>query len=206
MADQLKPKSRSVFGRMFQQPSLLVLIICVLILFGTNIFAKYSAPGALYSTKPTPALGQWFADLNAYHAHFSAYPNSLRELEKEIWMSSRKSAGKPGGTQLQHGPRMFLYGDYAYLYQRDERDPSICSVWAVPQGEHYKEGNTYFELITPKSITEWKGAALTPDQMRAIPTAARPTGEQMAGLGMFKQVVVSDTKPKKKGGILSLFE
>lgn len=203
--DQIKPKSQSLLGGLFRNPSLLILIICGFLYFGTRIYAHYSTEGVLYSSKPVPALRQWFADLQGYHARFASYPPSLRELEKEIWMPARKSAGKSTETQLQHGPRIYIYGDYAYIYQRDANDASICSVWAVPQGEHYKEAYTYYELITPKSITEWRGGALTPEQMRAIPASARPTGEEMAKLGMFRQREVTDTKPKKKGGLLSIF-
>lgn len=186
---------------LFKFPSFLMLIICALVLLGVNLYGAYAQSEAAALSKPMPALDTWFADLNAYHSRFSAYPPSLIELEKEIWIPARQAKGKSTESQLEHGPRMYLYGDYAYLYQRDT-DASICSVWAIPQGARYKEGFTYYELITPKSITEWRGAALTTDQMRAIPAEARPTGEQMARLGMYKQREVTDTK--KKRGLSSL--
>jgi hypothetical protein len=192
-----KPKSGGSLTRIFRYPSILMTVICALTLVGTQIYAA-NKRGELYEASvPQPAFDAWLADLSGFHSRKAGYPASLVELENEIWMPAREKSGQPAKSQLEHGPRMFLYGNYAYLYQRDKADASICSLWAIPQGARFKEGHTFYLLITPKSVTAWKGTAMTVDQMRAIPTAARPTGEQMAQLGMFKQSAVPETRKKK---------
>ncbi len=199
----MKPKSGNRLVKIFKYPSLLMFVICAFVLIGANVYATFKNEAVFDASVPQPALDVWFADLNAYHSRFSSFPASLVELEREIWIPARISKGKSSESQLEFGKRMFVFANYAYLYQRDAADESICSVWAIPQGERFKEGYTYYELITPKSVTEWRGAALTVEQMRSIPAVARPTGEDMARLGMFKQKNVTDTK--KKGGLFSIF-
>jgi hypothetical protein len=199
-----EPKKTKTGGfflfRIFRYPVVLMTLVCALTLGGAYIYSIFAADKAYAAAAPQPALEGWLSDLNGYHSRKYAYPPDLRDLEKEIWIPSR-SGPNANVSQLQYGPRMYVKYGYAYLYQRDSDDASICSLWAVPQGERYKEGSTYFWLITPKTVNEWRGPALTVDQMKAIPPAARPTGEQMAQLGMTKQASVMHTTEDR--GILA---
>lgn len=198
MAGSNNKNSNSKVGKLFRHPALLAFFVCLIIFVSANITSAVKRSGALAASAPTPAFSEWLTQLNTFHARKNGYPPSLVELEREVWMPQRASAGEESKTtRLEYGSRMFLFDNYAYLYQRDAQDPHICSLWAVPQGERYKEGNTFFILVTPKSVTAWQGGALDPDQIRAIPTAARPTGEDMARLGMYKQASAPDTQKSR---------
>jgi hypothetical protein len=187
--------SNSKVGKLFRHPTLLLFFVCLIVFVVANVYSSQKGSGALAAAPPDPSISEWLTNLNTYHARKNSYPPSLVELEREVWMPARASAGEESKTtRLEYGPRMFLFNNYAYLYQRDAQDPHICSLWAVPQGERYKEGNTFYVLITPQSVTAWRGGALDPDQIRAIPKAARPTGEDMARLGMYKVSSVPDAQ------------
>lgn len=204
---QNNKNSTSKLGQLFRYPTLLVFIVSFAVFAGANVYVTFKAESAAKAAgPPQPALADWLTQLGTYYGRKASYPPTLIELEREVWMPQRKGEDAKT-TKLEYGPRMFLFDNYAYLYTRDAGDANVCSLWAVPQGEHYKEGNTFYLLITPKSVTAWRGGALTVDQMRSIPKAARPTGEEMARLGMYKQNAVPETKARKKLPFpFSLFE
>ncbi len=183
--------------RLFRYPSALMFIVCAAVLLFSHLTSAFVREEVYKGSAPVPSFISWLTDLNAYHSRFAAYPPSLLELERDVWRPNWQKKGDTSPTSvLEHGTRMYLHDNYAYIYQRDIANTSVCSLWAVPQGERMNEGNTHFLLITPTSTTAWRGATLTPEQIHGIPTAARPTGEDMARLGMFKQKDVPDTKSK----------
>lgn len=173
------------------RPTYIVLLVCIVIAIGARVYASRMYVEEQSANVPKLALNTWVGDLRAYYMQKGAFPESLVKLEAEVWLPRRKGGqpkdSPPPASVLQSGPRMLLSHNYLYLYTRDEKNPLVCSVWAIPQGEKRSEANTVFLIVTVKSVEHWRGAALSDEQYKAIPNRTIPTYEEMARLGMTKQ-------------------
>jgi hypothetical protein len=114
--------------------------------------------------------------LRAHHRQTGRFPADFRELEARVW--KRKNPPDFGADG-----RGLSVANYYYIYH--PVNGGACAIWIVPTGPRRDEGSTHFLLLTPDDLRRWKGAPLSPDDVKRLP--ATPSYAEMAVLGMTEQ-------------------
>jgi len=115
--------------------------------------------------------------LRIYHQQTASFPATLRDLEARVWKHQQSPDFGVDGRSL-------TVANYDYIYY--PVDANTCTVWIVPVGPRREEGSTHFLLLTPNGLRRWKGAPLTLDEVKKLPSAV-PQYREMALLGMTEQ-------------------
>ena len=139
---------------------------------------------------PQIGLNRVVKDLRAYHKKFGRFPATFQEIQVRL----RKG---PPSDRLGDADCSFTRDNYYYLLSAV--DPHAATLWAIPVGSKYKEGTSYFIVVRPRSVEQWKGAALDLDEIARL--RSNPTPAQLAHAGLIKQ---PQTVQKKRGGLFSL--
>ncbi len=175
----------------------ILLALAVAVAIGSRVYASYVYTQEQTHGVPKLALNTWIGDLRAYHMKTGTFPENLIKLEDVVWRPRR--IGKSLDPALLHssvlanGDRIYMKNNYAYVYGRSA-NPHICSVWAIPIGDRQDDANTIFVIVTLTSVDVWKGAIISREQYNELPHDAIPTNEQMARLGMAKQMPTLSAK------------
>lgn len=135
---------------------------------------------------PRLAADSLVKSLRTYHQQTGRFPANFRELEARVW--KHKQAPDFGAEG-----RSLTVANYYYIYY--PVDANTCTVWIVPIGPRREEGATHFLLLTPGGLRRWKGAPLTLDEVKKLPSAVPQYG-QLALLGMTEQQPIDLDKKK----------
>ena len=135
---------------------------------------------------PRLAADSLVKSLRAYHQQTGRFPANFRELEARVWKHKQAPDFGVDGRSL-------TVANYYYIYFLV--DASTCTVWIVPVGPRREEGATHFLLLTPDGLRRWKGAPLTLDDVKKLPSAV-PQYNEMALLGMTEQQPIDLDKKK----------
>lgn len=114
--------------------------------------------------------------LRTHHKQTGRFPSDFREVEARVW--KRKTPPDFGADG-----RSLSVANYYYIYHRESA--GVCTIWIIPTGPRRDEGATHFLLLYPGSLRRWKGAPLSPDEIKALPPV--PQYREMALLGMTEQ-------------------
>jgi hypothetical protein len=156
--------------------SLAALIVC---------FISITLIGVWRVSEQTPrlAVDSLVKALQTHQRQTGRFPTDFRELEARVWKHKQAPDYGPDG-------RSFTFANYFYLYH--PVDPSSVTIWIIPIGPRREEGSTHFVLLKPDSLRRWKGAPLSPDEIKNLPPV--PQYSLMALLGMTEQNPISLTK------------
>jgi hypothetical protein len=135
---------------------------------------------------PRLAADSLVKSLRAYHQQTGRFPANFRELEARVWKHKQAPDFGADGRSL-------TVANYYYVYY--PVDASTCTVWIVPVGPRREEGATHFLLLTPGELRRWKGAPLTLDEVKKLPSSV-PQYNEMALLGMTEQQPIDLDKKK----------
>ena len=135
---------------------------------------------------PRLAAESLVKSLRTYRQQTGRFPANFRELEARVWKHKQAPDFGADGRSL-------TVANYYYIYYPVEA--STCTVWIVPIGPRREEGATHFLLLTPSGLRRWKGAPLTLDEVKKLPSAV-PQYNEMALLGMTEQQPIDLDKKK----------
>jgi hypothetical protein len=157
--------------------SYVLLILTVVTYLGSWIYASYSAEWRARKDIPQidPIL-KIIKGLKQYQKINARFPASFEEVETAIWKHPTRPEYGSNGHSL-------VLRNYYYLYTFV--NPTRCTIWAIPVGDHTDESNTYFLILTAEDREKWKGPALQLQEAAAI--SGTPSYAQLAMLGMIKQ-------------------
>ncbi|MFP5265194.1 MAG: hypothetical protein ACLGJB_25175 [Blastocatellia bacterium] len=123
--------------------------------------------------------------LRTYYQKTGGFPASFRDLESQVW--KHKEA-----PDLGVDGRSLSVANYHYIYY--PVDAKTCTIWIIPVGPRREEGSTHFLLLTPDSLRRWKGAPLSLDEVKKLPSI--PQYREMTVLGMTEQQPIGLGKKK----------
>jgi hypothetical protein len=125
---------------------------------------------------PRLAADSLIKALRTYHQQAGSFPASFRELEMRVWKHKQPLDFGADGRSLS-------VANYYYIYH--PIDAKTCTIWIVPTGPRREEGSTHFLLLTPQGLRRWKGAPLSLDEVKNLPSV--PQYREMVVLGMTEQ-------------------
>jgi len=134
---------------------------------------------------PRLAVDSLVKALRAYHRQVGSFPKDFRELESRVWKHKQAPDFGADGRSLSAAY-------YYYIYY--PVDAHTSTIWVVPMGPRREVGSTHFLLLTPDSLRRWKGAPLSLDEIKKLPSV--PQYKEMGVLGMTEQQPVDLTKRK----------
>jgi hypothetical protein len=134
---------------------------------------------------PRLAVDSLVKALRAYHGQTGRFPDDFRELEARVW--KHKNAPDFGADN-----RSMSVANYFYIYARV--DAGVATIWIIPTGARREEGSTHFLLLTLDNLRRWKGAPLSLEETRRLPSV--PQYREMALLGMTEQRPIDLTRKK----------
>lgn len=149
------------------------LVALVVVYASVTIAAAWRAKEQM----PRLAADSLIKSLQGYHRQTGSFPTSFRELEARVWKHKQAPDFGVDGRSL-------TVANYYYIYY--PVGASTCAVWILPVGPRCKEGSTYFLLLTPGGLRRWKGAPLTLDEVKKLPSTV-PQYREMEVLGMTEQ-------------------
>src|SRR5262249_42354800 len=100
----------------------------------------------------------------------------FRELEARVWKRRKALDFGADGRSLS-------IANYYYIYH--PVDARTSTIWVIPTGPRREEGSTHFLLLTPDNLRRWKGAPLSLDETKNLPSV--PQYREMAVFGMTEQ-------------------
>jgi hypothetical protein len=152
--------------------------------FGTSlvalivVYASNTVMKVLSERRETPRLAadSLVKALRAHHRQTGRFPSDFRELEARVWKHKNAPDFAVDGRSLS-------IANYYYIYHRV--DAHTSTVWIIPTGPRRDEGATHFLLVKPDHLRRWKGAPLSLDEAKNLPSV--PLYGQMSLLGMTEQ-------------------
>lgn len=156
--------------------SLALLPVVLLMLIGTYIYSLWADARQRTAEVPVDASSMMMRDLLAFHEKRGGFPKDLKEMEGVVWEKKESRSYSTDKRGLTHR-------NYYYLYAR--LDHHRFNLWAIPMGRQREEAATWFLAITPGSLRRWKGAALSPDDVKDI--NVHPSVNQLSVLGLIEQ-------------------
>ena len=123
--------------------------------------------------------------LRIYYQQTGSFPANFHELEARVWKHAKAPDFGADGRSLS-------VANYYYIYY--PVDAKTCTIWIVPTGPRREEGSTHFLLLTPNGIRRWKGAPLSLDEVKKLPSI--PQYREMIVLGMTEQQPIDLGKKK----------
>jgi len=126
--------------------------------------------------RPRLAAESLVKALRTHHRQTGRFPSDFRELEARVWKHKKAPDFGADGRSLS-------VANYFYLYH--PVDAGACTIWIVPTGSRREESSTHFLLVAPGSLRRWRGAPLSLDELKRLPSV--PQYREMAMLGMTEQ-------------------
>ncbi|MBA3713415.1 MAG: hypothetical protein H0W76_13355 [Pyrinomonadaceae bacterium] len=167
------------------------IVLGVLVVAATAAFIVSGVWASQQEAAELPQIGlnRVVKDLRLYHKKFGRFPATFQDIQVRV----RK---RPSSDRLGDAGRSFTKDNYYYLLSAV--DPHAATLWAIPIGDKYKEGTSYFIVVRPTTVEQWKGAALDIDEIALL--RGNPTPAQLAHTGLTKQPTPA---LKKRGGLFS---
>jgi hypothetical protein len=128
---------------------------------------------------PRIALDPIVKALRTYHRQAGGFPSNFAELEGGVWHHKQAPTFGDSGRSLS-------MAHYYYTYY--PAGPSACVIWAIPVDRRREEASTFFVVLTPEGIRRWKGAPLSLEEIRQLPTV--PNQTELAVLGLTEQMPI----------------
>lgn len=163
--------------------TILVVIIC----FAYGTWARTEREKKMV---PRLAVDPLTKALRQYQHQMGRFPDNFTEVEERVWKHKKSPDFGPSKRTLSVANYYYIYG---------KADPLTCTVWAIPSGPKRQESSTYFLVITPDVIRNWKGAALSKEDIDKINSA--PSSDLLNVLGMTEQPMIDQRAVKKSGGL-----
>lgn len=150
-------------------------------------YACVTMAAAWRSQKEIPRLAadSLVKALRSYYQQTGSFPSNFHELETRVWKHSKASDFGVDGRSLS-------VANYTYIYY--PVDAKSCTIWIIPTGPRREEGATHFLLLTPDGLRRWKGAPLSLDEVKKLPSV--PQYREMNVLGMTEQQPIDLGKKK----------
>jgi hypothetical protein len=154
------------------------------VMFGASLMAiivvyvSNTVTQALNERRETPRLAadSLVKALRIHHSQMGRFPSDFRELETRVWKHKNVPDFGADGRRLS-------ISNYYYIYHA--ADAHTATIWIIPTGSRRDEGATHFLLLKPDNLRRWKGAPLSLDETKNLPSV--PLYEQMSLLGMTEQ-------------------
>ena len=164
-----------------------VVMVCLALVALVVTYACVTIAAAWRTQKEMPRLAadSLIKGLRIYYQQTGSFPASFRELETRVWKHSKAADFGVDGRNLS-------VANYTYIYYPVEA--KTCTIWIIPTGPRREEGATHFLLLTPESLRRWKGAPLSLDEVKKLPSV--PQYREMAVLGMTEQSSIDLGKKK----------
>ncbi|MGA9772968.1 MAG: hypothetical protein WBV94_28310 [Blastocatellia bacterium] len=134
---------------------------------------------------PRLAADSLIKALRSYYQQTGSFPANFHELESRVWKHNKSSDFGVDGRSLS-------VANYYYTYH--PVDAKTCTIWIIPTGPRREEGATHFLLLTPDGLRRWKGAPLSLDEVKTLPSV--PQYREMTVLGMTEQEPIDLSKKK----------
>ena len=168
-------------GKMRITLALLGLSIAALVI----VYAATTILGAWREREQTPRLAveSLVKALRTHHRQTGRFPADFRELEARVWKHKTPPDFGADGKNLS-------VANYYYIYH--QADAGAATIWIIPTGPRRSEGSTHFLLLTPDNLRRWKGAPLSLDEVKKLPSV--PQYREMGVLGMTEQSQINLTK------------
>ena len=164
--------------------SYILLVLAVLTYLGCWGYSAFAADWRAKADVPQidPIL-KIIKGLRQYQNINATFPRDFNQVEASVWKHATPPDYGAGGRSL-------VLKNYYYYYTWIE--PTRCTLWAIPVGQHASEASTYFLILTPTDREKYKGPPL--DLKEASIISGTPSYNQLAMLGLIKQ----DPLPTKK--------
>jgi hypothetical protein len=134
---------------------------------------------------PRLAADSLVKSLRTYYQQTGSFPANFHELEVRVWKHVKAADFGVDGRSLS-------VANYTYIYY--PVNAKTCTIWIVPTGPRREEGATHFLLLTPDGLRRWKGAPLSLDEVKKLPSI--PEYREMTVLGMTEQQPIDLGKKK----------
>jgi hypothetical protein len=158
----------------FSYALLAIAVVTYLVVWGYSSYAAERR--ALAEVPKIDAILKVIKGLRQYQQMKASFPPTLYDVETVVWKHTEPPAYAADGRSL-------VVSNYYYFYTFI--NPTRCTLWAVPVGDHAVEAQAYFLVLTPDDREKWKGPQL--DLKEASNISGAPTYAQLALLGMIKQ-------------------
>jgi len=148
-------------------------LVALIVVYVSNTLTK-----ALSERRETPRLAadSLVKALRAHHRQTGRFPADFRELEARVWKHKNAPDFGVDGRGLS-------IANYYYSYY--QVDAHTSTIWIIPTGPRRDEGATHILLLKPDNLRRWRGAPLSPDEMKNLPPV--PLYGQMQLLRMTEQ-------------------
>ncbi len=166
-----KTKTRPGFSKL--KTTWLLLALAGVIAVGSYGWHVYTLFRDWQVNMPQPQLERLTKDLRIYHAKTGHFPNTFVEINNLIWHT--KPAPDYGGSGRQARTK-----NYYYFYIRV--DDHTCAIWALPTGPQRHYASSFFLVLSPDWMRNWKGKAVADEFISSLP--AIPSPNRLAELGM----------------------
>lgn len=154
-----------------------LLILAIVTYFVVWGYSSYAAERrALAEVPKIDPILKVIKGLRQYQQLKGSFPPTFYQVEEAVWKHSVTPAYGANGHSL-------LLSNYYYVYTFI--NPTRCTLWAIPVGDHAVEAPAYFLVLTPEDREKWKGPPL--DLKEASTISGAPTYTELALLGMIKQ-------------------
>ncbi len=157
--------------------------VSALALAGSFIFVEVLAAWRGRDETPRLAVDSLVKALRTHHRQTGRFPTDFRELEARVWKHKQPPDFGADGRSLS-------VANYFYLYY--PVSAGEVAIWIIPIGPRREEGSTHFLLLRPDSLRHWKGAPLSLEEIKNLPSI--PQYRQMAILGMTEQAPIGLTR------------
>lgn len=149
------------------------------------VYATTTILGAWREREQTPrlAVDSLVKGLRTYQKQIGRFPENFRELESQVWKHKNPPNFGVDGKSLS-------VANYYYIYH--QVDARTVTVWVIPTGPRRAEGSTHFLLLSPDMMRRWKGAPLSLDEIKKLPST--PQYREMEVLGMTEQPQINLVK------------
>lgn len=151
----------------------LMLALCAILAVGSYSWHVYTLFRDWQVNMPQPQLERLTKDLRIYQARTGHFPSTFVEINNLIWHT------KPAPDYGDNG-RQSRTKNYYYFYTRV--NDHTCAIWALPTGPQRHYASSFFLVLSPEWLRNWKGKALDDEAISALP--AIPSSDMLAKMLM----------------------
>ena len=163
----------------------LILAICAILAVGSYGWHVYTLFRDWQINMPQPQIERLTKDLRIYHAKTGYFPSTFVEINNLIWHT------KPAPNYGDNG-RQSRTKNYYYFYTRV--NDHTCAIWALPTGPQRHYASSFFLVLSPEWLRNWKGKAMDNEVIGGLP--AIPSPDKLAETGMGEMPVQAFAEQK----------
>lgn len=159
--------------------TIVLLPVTVVVIVGVYVYSLWAAERQRTAETPVEAFDVMIRDLRSFHKKRGGFPKNLKELEGVVWEKKEAREFSKDGSGLTHR-------NCHYLYTRISHHQ--FTLWAIPLGRQRDDAATWFLVVTPESNRRWKGAALSPEDVKTL--SVQPSVNELSVLGLIEQPTI----------------